>query len=467
MASPRRYSANHKPWDHVGNLTPGWKHSEGRYPHFDAAVAAWLPINGSANSIAMGFISRYDKELHTEDYKVVSAGKVVAVDGAGALLPAGVRKAWDAASGGDTVLTYTAADVEWGVYDLGTGGIVTAAKTYTKTELQTQLRQMGLLTPTQTLVEFISKPVGLAAYDYFRSAGSDLNNPQTYSYHNYKRQHFTGVLCDYVVRLPWVPSAQATCTAPAFSDAFAIANIDDENSTGVWGSLSTFQTELDRYDDETNTDVVGLATRFAPAATHTSRTPLLVYRSSTDITSSVLIRQRSSIDGLTQAGDWFWDAEVGVLWFYEAGGNALPTGMNASDTVRFHHYRTVPTSVSTFASVVGNLEPGDFVTYDKFSNLVKRTDFTSAEVTVSSSGNPSDAELATIMQQVVAREDETLGQVLGFWDHPRDALNRVRTAYTGLGTMDAMPGSATGGQPDSITYASAADMEVIINLITR
>jgi hypothetical protein len=52
---------------------------------------------------------------------------------------------------------------------------------------------------------------------------------------------------------------------------------------------------------------------------------------------------------------------------------------------------------------------------------------------------------------------------------PKDYLDRVRTAYKGLGDLDKMPGSANEGMPDNISYAGgdAASGVVRINLINR
>jgi hypothetical protein len=41
------------------------------------------------------------------------------------------------------------------------------------------------------------------------------------------------------------------------------------------------------------------------------------------------------------------------------------------------------------------------------------------------------------------------------------------SSSVGLGQLDQMPGSATGGYPDDIHYAGAADTLVVINLISR
>ena len=70
------YVANHKKWDHVGNLTPNIEISEGIRPSEELKPASYLKL------------VRFDKYL--EDYYVVSAGKVVALDSNGDVVPAGL-----------------------------------------------------------------------------------------------------------------------------------------------------------------------------------------------------------------------------------------------------------------------------------------------------------------------------------------------------------------------------------------
>ena len=39
-----QYSANHKSWDHVGNMFPVVEHSEGVRPAGEFMPASWLPV---------------------------------------------------------------------------------------------------------------------------------------------------------------------------------------------------------------------------------------------------------------------------------------------------------------------------------------------------------------------------------------------------------------------------------------
>ncbi len=340
----QQYVANHKKWDHVGNLTPNIEISEGIRPAEELIPASYLPL------------VRFDKYL--EDYFVISAGKVVALDSNGDVVPAGLKlqaeayqAAWDAE--GDllganrtaarlavdalgTASTYAAIDLAQpningpGVNHAGgnaaaTGdyvvegffkvqtvanGIVYVADMVTADENDAD---QDLETPYEITVSW---PLGIAPYNYFRWAGGvHGGNPSGMNFHNYNMQHQLAVLCDYYIELP-------------------------------------------RVDDKASIEFSGMAVLFD-----------------------------SSLD----------------------------------------------------------LAPGDFLTYDLNSDMVKWTE-------------GSDFFEAVLGQ---AWKIDT-----GF---PKDYLERVRTAYQGLGELDKMPGSANAGLPDNISYAggTAAKGVVRINLINR
>ena len=89
-----------------------------------------------------------------------------------------------------------------------------------------------------------------------------------------------------------------------------------------------------------------------------------------------------------------------------------------------------------------NLTPGAFLTFDAASDMVA-----------------GGSDCTDIIGQVWKVET-------GF---PKDYLDRVRTAYQGLGVLDKMPGSASAGLPDTITYAGGTALKGVIriNLINR
>jgi hypothetical protein len=337
------YAANHKTWDHVGNLTPNIEISEGIRPAEELHPADYLKL------------VRFDK--YSEDYYVVSAGKVVALDSDGNVVPAGLalqaaayKTAWDGNGGlqganrtaaraavdaltgmtagagvydstdvdpvasGVPVQTHTGNDVESGDYVVENFFTAVFTGAVTKRVIDMVTADEDDADGDLTQVVFISDPIGIAPYNYFRWAGGDGFNPADYTHHNYNRQHQVAVLCDYYIELP---------------------RIDDK-------SLIKFPQLSCVYDS-------GLA-----------------------------------------------------------------------------------------------LLPGDFLTFDASSDMVEWAG--------------------------TEGFNDIIGQVWAIdTGYPKDYLDRVRTAYEGLGELDQMPGSANDGLPDNISYAggTAAKGVVRINLINR
>jgi hypothetical protein len=462
-----RYTPNHKTYDHVGNILPDVEHSEGNRPHLGdgGKVAAWLPVQ------------LYDK--HYENWVVVMPGKAVACDPDGDLMPA--QYGLTSAS-----VVYTQNDVDVGTIDIATGLPVTTAKTVVLANLDgvrdgtwTQANA-GTGSVTSGFmgrfgVSFVDGtrkyPVGVAPYAYLQWAGGDGFNPTSYHKHNYNMQHRVAVLCDYVIKLPLVPAQEANEAIDKTATASALVF----GSQNVYTRTNAQAEASGRYNATTGTvpvlstyPVVALALNEQDVAKQTSRTTFVL--SSTDASddmSGVLTNERSALSAVTQAGDYWVDYAKGVIFVYSADGATLPTQISgATGTPRITYYRlgTAPGVLSKFSSVLaGGLVPGDFLKVGTESNLVK--------------ADPSSDNFADI-----------LGQVLNLEVHPKDALDRVRTAYSpaiatdasgamangvassasvNAGQMDQMPGSATGGHPDLIHYAGAADTLVYINLISR
>jgi hypothetical protein len=462
--SLNRYTPNHKAYDHIGNIIPDIGHSEGQRPSYEFHPAAWLPVQF------------YDK--HFENWNVVMPGKAVALDPDGRVMPAeyGLTSA---------TVVYTQSDVDAGVIDIATGLPVTTAKTVTLSNLS------GVRDGTWTLANagvgavtsgFMGRfgvsfedatakyPVGLAPYAYLQWAGGDGSNPSAYSRHNYNMQHQVAVLCDYVVKLPLVPAQVASETV---EKAVAAANL-------VFGTRDTHtRTQVQanaegRYNATTGTvpvlstyPVIALALDFEDVAKQTSRTTLaLASDNSADDVSSILVNEKTALSAVTQAGDYFVDYLVGVVFIYSADGATVPAAISgAAGTVSLTYYRNgvAPSTLSKFGSVLaGDIAPGDFLKVGTGSNLVKAT----------------SEDFKEIVGQVLALDN----------NFPKDALDRVRTAYSpalgtdssgsmangvagsssaNLGQMDQMPGSANGGYPDHLHYAGGADTLVIINLVSR
>jgi hypothetical protein len=473
MAISRGYVGNHKLWDEMGRITPNVEWSESHRPHFETTPASWLPVQ------------REEKEL--QYYIVISSGKVVAEDRLGNLVPAGLRKAWNVASG-TAALSYTATDVTEGVINLTTGVAVTAAVTYTQAQLTNALRERGLIRHGEYAMDFISKPIGIASYNYYQAAGTDTYNPANLRLHNFRPQAHVAITCDYAITLPVLPALAATETMANDNTGGATGVLEDffdgTTATRVAGWFTSAQIHaVTRYASTVaaNANIVGYMFVNYPVAHITEDSP---------ITASVagLVNEVDSLSAISAAGDYFLDYEVGMLFLYEAGGNAIPSPFSTAATISYYHYGTTgvgTNTVSTYACATGNLEYGDILTYDAYSNMVKATlAIATAEGYVAADGEPytTAPDYDTATDAIISRQIECavqnyttgiVGQVIGVTTFgtgrfSKDYLDRVHTAYAGQTAANMQtPGSATGGRTDQLTYANAAERMVIINLILR
>jgi len=412
-----QYTGNHKAWDHVGNILPNVEHSEGERPSIEWKVAEWLPVQF------------FDK--HYENWIVLTPGKVVACDPDGRLCPAGMKIAAELVGTGD-VLTYTLNDVSAGVINVATGSPVTLAELTdtgsTRGYTVTEIDAAGFLGESGRAFT-VSNPVGVAPFAYLQSAGGDGSNPTQYRQHNYNMQHLVTVLCDYVLELPLVP---ASTTSEALTFDAPVDNVACLSGGNLLSNL--------------------------PVAANTQRTPI----SFTGGEFAIFSNQVDSMSDVEVAGDWSIDLDSGAICVYSTD---TVSGVSAN----YSHYAAAPAAVSVFASAVGNLKCGDLVTFDANSNLRLAS---AANLYIGdTSGGDESANIARshglIIGQVLDRDS----------GHPKDYLDRVRTAYSPpigtdasgalpgyLGQMDEMPGSATGGAPSNVHYAGAADTVVRVNL---
>ena len=204
-----------------------------------------------------------------------------------------------------------------------------------------------------------------------------------------------------------------------------------------WDAANVSQ--LERYDHLDATDpVVALGLAEAPVAPNTDRTPF------TADDAATLVRERKSAADISKAGDWYLDADVGVLFIHSTTWSTLVAD---STTVTFSYSFYTDTGVASAHRYVhfdGPCRPGDFVTVDSQSN------FTVASASQISSG------------------DRVVGRVLEVQHEPRPLLKEVKTAWdlSGLSASSQMPGSATKGFTDLITLSqeTVADSIVILNV---
>jgi len=356
------------------------------------------------------------RDKYYEIWYVMMPGKLVACDNDGRIVPAQYGLS------GATV-TYTTNDVEAGTIDVRTGAalLVGDVGTFAVSTVDGSPGFMG----RSGVVMAVSKPVGVTGYGVFQWAGDggefdDGFTPAGYRQHNFNMQHRIAILCDYVLELPLVP---ATTTAADLDQASYASN-----------------------------KVVFTAVANKPVATNTMRTPITFANYTLTDASVRFVVQKQTVAEVLALGDWHIDLVTGVVTAYAASD---PGGGADAYRITYSHYAAAPSAVSVFASAVGNLVPGDFVKCDANSNFAK--------------AGGSDT-----FQDVV-------GQVLEVENVlDKDALGRVRTAYAAplntnsagalpgyAGQMDQMPGTATGGVPDKVHYAGAANLVVRVNLVSR
>jgi len=441
-------TAVHKSWDHVGNIIPGIEYCEGQRPSHEAfQPAAWLPVQF------------YDK--YYENWNVIMPGKVLTQDPYGRFIPA--QYGLTGAS-----VVYNQNDVNAGVIDITTGLALTTTKTVTLANVDGStshfMGRQGV-----SFVDTVRKyPVGVCWSPMLQWAGDgslddDGFNPAFYRNHNYNMQHKVAPLLDYVIKLPFIPGQVSSESLPNSWTASAIVL----DGTGGWRSRTNVQANA-RYNATTGLypilstyNLVAVSLDNRPVAKNTGRTPI-----SSNV-SGLLVTEVTAPSALLQSGDFWIDYEVGTLFVYSAGGSTLPALTGAS-TITYFHTFTAPGAVSAFGCVVATtteLAPSDFVKTDTNSNLVRL--------------DPTTDSMFDAVGQVLALDS----------NHPKDYLDRVRTAYSpalqsaaigtlsngtlassasqNQGQLDQLTGSATEGMPTLLTYAGGADTIVVVNLICR
>lgn len=468
-----QYTGSHKVWDHIGNIVPPVEHSEGMRPHHEFKPAPWLPVQF------------YDK--HYEVWFTIMPGKVVALDPDGYVMPAQYGRG-DSAAGTNISVVYTQNDVDAGVIDISTGAALTTTKTVRLDNL-TGTRGSGWTAanagvsvtsgfmgkegvafwPATGTEDSVRYPIGVAPQPYVQWAGGDGSNPANFRQHNHILQHQVPVLCDYVLKLPYVPTQTASETVNKTTSgtlAFGTTGTHTRtqavaNATGRYNATTGEVPVLSTYP------VIALALNRYPVAQITERTLItLASDDATDDVSDVLVNERSSLSAVKAAGDYFVDSVVGVIFIYSADGSTVPasvSGASGTVSVTYYQYETANAgNISRFAQIVGaQVQPGDFLICDNNSNLAV--------------SNSADFKLI-------------VGQVIGFSAGPDEGLSKVRTAYkpnigtdasgamslgtlssasANIGQLDQMPGSATAGYTDLIHYAGAANLTAIVNLVSR
>jgi hypothetical protein len=447
--------------------------------------ANWLPIawQGSAS----------------QDYFVISSGKVVGLTSEGHIYPAGIKKTATAAATGGTVITYTASDVTAGTIDIRTGQAVTAAGAVTLTQIASGLFERGLVRADRfvklnggtdynaataahnriVVNEFLSEPVGVCAYDVYAWAGDAYDAEGGLNFVNYQKQHLVQFFTQAQMQMPVGGITQSSAVDLAGATAW---NTGTGHHGAIWPTpddvnvhlfLTSAQLSgLERYDDSTKPTwyvasgdpIMGFAVKTddegGRLAAHTSRTP-------TADANSVLANRKTSVADLTSSGDYLVDHNAGMILVYSSWSStgATLSGMSAT-SFKYYYYDQASGASSSWqqVSAIGDLEPGDYVTYDEYSNFCRHD--VGSEGIRAADGLPEglSSSAATAETEIV----RTIGRVIAIKEEPLGLLDRVRTAFDGssFGASMQMPGSATSGYTDLLTLSNetVSNKVAIINV---
>jgi hypothetical protein len=458
--------------DVFDSITPNFiRQKDISAPNGEWKPAKWLPVQWTASNLQAG-----------EDAFVISGGKVVALDRTGAVIPAGYFYFCAlVAATSETFVTYTADDYNWGVTDITTGDryAVNGTTAYTATQVATALLERGLVTEAQATIAaadaslsgysatdmptrggtmtidenkavfnaFISKPVGIAAYDVFVYSGQPIDGDQWFT--NYSKQQLIQFITEAQLI---VPHRAADSTSSDAFNAGTIVKVTASATAGdfprpgeVWsGAALASVTRYSALGVTSTSGHVALALAQDDVAANTTRTPI-----ECDV-DGVLTTQKTSITAVSSEGDWYLDADVGVIIVHE---DTYATLVSGSTTATFSYFfYAQPGSVTDVATAHryihfdGLAVCGDKLGVDKQSNFVK----SNATSDVLDGASP-------------------LGTVLYCLSEPRTQLERVKTAYN-LSNMSAsskMPGTATAGYSDSITLSQEDVSDRLAILLVR
>jgi hypothetical protein len=445
--SVRRTTTNFvKRDDILGQITPDpfvRKSWEAATPAGEWKPAAWLPVQFTKSDIHQG----------TDAY-VISAGKVVAFDSTGRVVPAGLAN-----MSGASALVYTATDVAYGVVDLTTGERVASAVTYSALQVGLALLARGLVLEQDVIAAsgtvppttnthgseiislFISDPIGVIIQDVLVWAGNPQDGDQFFT--NYQKQHLVQFVTAAQMGLPQMVGAEATESIDASGLTTEVYNASTNNQVDAndyWSAANVCR--IARYS--------GILTSASPVAaigldplgtgaqvriaTNTDRTPI----SCDD--AAVLVRERTSPANISKAGDWYLDGDAGVL-FLHSTTFAYLVSLATSVDFTYSYYATAAATAHRYTHFCSWAQPGDYVTFDSQSNFKKG----------------------------VVGTDKIIGRVLRVNRQPNSLLQNVKTAWnlSGAANTAKMPGSATKGFTDLITLSqeSVADQVVIINVV--
>lgn len=425
---------------------PPWEQENIVVPHGEWKPARWLPT----------VFTKTNRDAGTDAF-VISSGKVVALDREGKVVPAGWRGLLNKTTS-TVVLTYTATDYQWGVYDLTTGlpYATNGTTTYTALDVAKALIERGIV-PEDTISSnppssnadvtaiaqaFISKPIGVAAYDVYVYSGRAEDGDQTFT--NYSKQHLIQFYTEWQMK---VPHRVASSTTSDLFDVSAVTATTAASAVGDFPQPGEIWTvagieDLSRYAIAGTEPITAFALANKPVAKNTTRTPV------TCDVSGVLVKEKTALSNIKAEGDWFLDQEVGILFIHSTTYAGLVSA-NTDPTFSYYFYDDAGIGAASDQWIYfdGEGVPGDFLSVDERSNFVKKG----------------------VSDDILASTDPALGRLLYAHCEPRQLLDKVKTSFS-LSNMNAaakMPGSATAGYSDMITLAAEKVADRIVVLTVR
>ena len=433
--------------DLMDNITPNnVVQMNASVPAGEWKPASWLPV-----------VWQNDR---SKDYFVISSGKVVSFDASGRIVPSGLIRLAEATEADKAFLTYTSEDEAARVVGID-GEFVKAGDSLTLQQFCNAVIARGFMPGEVDLGDddelcrafirrFISAPVGVAAYDVYVWAGDD---PANLHFTNYQKQHLIQFFSDVQMRVAHVCDTDATVVTLGAGGEPAVGDIVDADTLSRFSGLPN------------KNDIVVLDLGLGKLASITSRTPL------TFGAGDFVGRLRKDPALLGKDGDYFLDADAGLLLFYKSGGGGAPDDINGralqdTDTISVFDYSAGASTDERMMHLVGDARPGDFVTFDAHSNFKVRSvslDLIDNDAGADDAGN--EAAILTLLREL---DDYTVGRVYELQKEPRGLLERVKTGWSGaeFDTSSKMPGSATEGFSDLITLSEnkIADEIAIINV---
>lgn len=469
----KRFSSTFKTRNDVmDNITP----NNVVQPHIAVPAGEWRP----ARYLPVQWTGEASKDAF-----VISSGKVVCLDTTGRVADMTIIAAARALTGvaGDlsainfgtvtgtaanALITYDSTDVQYGVWSIATMEAAAAGSVFID-EVAQGLLDLGLVvlgrdlaaTPfhdgstaanTNVLINsnvsasqavancllvleaFFSAPVGVAAYDVFVWAG---DTPDELVFTNYQKQHLIQFLTQVQMKVPVIAEDSGTASSVNSGAAYSSGSIFAQAAGVKLTNANLVATA--RYSD-LGANVQGMVLNPAGISRNTDRTPF---------SSAVLVKEKSSPALLKAAGDFYLDAEVGIVLMWDSHADWFSGAITSLASVSFfakvgasQQYRHI--------HAVGPLRPGMKLSFDAQSNFCKM-------------GSAQDAHADG------TSNTEHIGTVMEIIREPKGLLDRVETAFKGssFSASAKMPGTATKGFSDMITLSEEVVADELATLIVN